>query len=526
MKKLKLILVFALIGAFLLGLSASSFALPINVDMVDNYFYDQNRNAVAAPVAYRPIDVLGLSSWKLDKSFNPVDSFVYGEYLYIVDKGGSQILVVDEEYNIVKKISEIKDSPNYTVPDLDKYIYTENGTREEDSKMARANKYALRNPEGIFITNEGVMYIADTENRRVVVCDLDGVCKKVYQSLRIDVLGVTFVFKPEKIVVDKSETMSVIAYGVNKGLIQIDSDGVFQQFFGAPATSIQVTDWVYALFASAEDLASRVKNVAAEYASITADSKGFIYTVCSDTSTGAPSLQKLSADGSNVLTQEEARYAGYGDLQTSKESKGTVLIDAAVNEETNTYTILDATLGRFFTYDSSGRLLFVGGGAGNQYGRFKSPTSIVCRGDQIVITDAGNQTITVYETTDYAKKVCDAITQHKKGNYDVSAEDWNQVIQYYSNMYIAYESLGNIQVIKGRDVPDDQVEQKMEYYSKSLEYFKLAEYKKGYSESFKELRNQELSKYFTLIFISFCVIFVGIIVLIYVRKYRKSRAEE
>ena len=526
MKKVKFIIAVALLGAFLAGMSASSFALPININMVDNYFYNQDAASVSSPVAYRPLDVLGLSSWKLDTSFNPVDTFVYKEYLYIVDKGGSQILVIDEEYNLVKKISEIKDSPDYTVPDIDKYIYNEDGTREEDSTMARANKYNFKNPEGMFITDEGLMYIADTENRRIVVCDLDGVCVRVYQSIRIDVLGVTFVFKPEKIVVDRSGTMSIISYGVNKGLIQIDSDGSFQQFFGAPATTIAATDWIYAIFASAESLSSRIQSVPAEYTSITADSKGFIYTACSDTSTGAPPLQKLSADGSDILTQEEARYSGFGDLQTSPESGQTTLIDVAVNEETDTYTILDSTHGRFFTYDSSGKLLFVGGGVGNQYGRFKSPTSIVCRGDQIVITDAGNQTVTVYETTDYAETVCDAISLYKSGDYDAAADMWDQAIQYYSNLYIAYESLGNIQVIKGRDLPDDQVDLRMEYYAKSLEYFKLAESKSGYSDSFKELRNQELSKYFTVIFISFCVVFIGIIVLIYVRKYRKNRAEE
>ena len=122
--------------------------------------------------------------------------------------------------------------------------------------------------------------------------------------------------------------------------------------------------------------------------------------------------------------------------------------------------------------------------------------------------------------------MCDAISLYKSGDYDAAADMWDQAIQYYSNLYIAYESLGNIQVIKGRDLPDDQVDLRMEYYAKSLEYFKLAESKSGYSDSFKELRNQELSKYFTVIFISFCVVFIGIIVLIYVRKYRKNRAEE
>ena len=92
-------------------------------------------------------------------------------------------------------------------------------------------------------------------------------------------------------------------------------------------------------------------------------------------------------------------------------------------------------------------------------------------------------------------------------------------------MYVANEFLGDIQKMYGSQALDDDP-MRLEYYKKALDYYKLSETKSGYSDCYEILRNAEMQKYFILIFTSFIILFVGIIVLIYVRKYRKNRAEE
>lgn len=499
-----------------------SSALPINNNITDTYFYNQNGQAVASPVSYRPVKVLSYRDMGATATFVPADMFVRNEYLYVLDQGGNQILILDASYNKVATINELKDTATYTVPDLNYYIYNEDGTREEDSALKKANKYSFKSPSGIYVTEDEEIYVADTENKRIVVCDIEGNCLQVYQNPSVDALGITFEFKPQKLVVDDTGTMSIISYGVNRGLLQLDSNGVFIQFFAAPKILVSVTEWVASLFQSQEEKA-KIRNVAAEYGNVAMDSRGFIYTTATDT-TSVAALRKLSFDGTDVLNQTDAKFTVIGDVETT-DTTSPQIVDVAVNDEANTYTVLDARMGRFFTYNSTGMLLCIGGGSGNQFGRFKAPNVIECRDNQIIVADSGNKTITVYEMTDYATCVNDAFAQYKAGEYEEASELFERVAKYNSNMYVAYEYLGNIQKLYGSQADDDDP-MRLQYYRNALEYYKLSETKQSYSECYALLRNAELSNYFYIIFFSAIIIIIGIIVLIYVRKYRKNRAEE
>ena len=517
LKRTAIILIAAIM---LFAFCLPSFALPINGQMGDTYFYNQNGIAVACPVAYRTVNIKGYKDLGAGSGFMPIDMFTKGDYLYVLDQTGNQILVLDSEYTTVKIINQIKDTKSYSVPDLNYYIYNADGTREEDASLKRADKYAFNAPSGIFVTDDEQIYIADTENRRIVVCDFDGNCIQVYQNPSVNALGIEYIFKPQKIVVDNTGTISVIAYGVNKGLMQFDSNGKFTQFFAAPKVAVSVTDWLTSLFKSKEERA-KIRDVAAEYVSVAMDSRGFIYTTATK---GTAALRKISTDGADVLDQTDARFTTVGDVSTTPDTTPQI-VDVAINDETSTYTVLDARMGRFFTYSSTGMLLYMGGGSGNQFGRFKAPNVIECRGNQVIVADAGNKTITVYETTDYALAVHEGFSAMRSGQYNVAQEKFEQVIQYNSNMYVANEFLGDIQKMYGSQALDDDP-MRLEYYKKALDYYKLSETKSGYSDCYEILRNAEMQKYFILIFTSFIILLVGIIVLIYVRKYRKNRAEE
>lgn len=516
---LKKIFVMCMVVVMLLTTCIGSFALPINVQNMDNYFYNENAAPVAAPVAYRPVAVHGWDTLGIGSNFDPADMCVRDDYLYIVDKKQSQIVVLDVDYKVAFTISNLKDSENYKVPELDIYKYFEDGTREEDEDLKNANKYRLNMPEGVYVSDDGMIYIADTQNRRVVVCDKEGAVYNVIQSVRISSMGVDFVFKPKKIVVDGTGTVSVTCHECNKGLVQVDAQGKFQQFFAQPATKVKATDWIYALVGASSSKKAQITNIAAEYDSITIDAKGFIYTTAIDDKTVA-SLRKLASDGSDVLTQEDAKFKGFGDVFPKSS-----IIDVAVNDAAGTYTILDHFMGRFFTYNASGMQLFVGGGWGSQFGKFIDPIAIACFGDDIVIADKTNRLLTVFETTDYALNIIEAQEAYKSGNDKAAEAAWNKVITYNSNMYIAYDTLGKIYKLRGADCEDGDP-MRVENYEKAMHYFELSSNKKDYAECYKEVRNAIAMKYFGLIFGSFIVIFVGTVAIILVRGKRKKRAEE
>ncbi len=517
MKKMKRILCLAITFIMVFSIGISSFALPINVGITDTYFYNESAEPVAAPIAYRPVTVKGSDTF--GSSFNPVDLTVGDDYLYIVDKQQSQIVALNTDYSEAFRISTLKDSENYTVPDIDIYTYNEDGTREIDTSLKNRSKYNLYNPEGVYVDDDENIYIADTQNRRVVVCDKEGAVSNVIQSVRIAAMGADFIFKPKKVVVDRSGTISVLCEGCNKGVVQVNSDGTFQQFFAQPKVTLEVSDWIYTIIGASSSKKSEIRDVAAEYVSLTIDSSGFIYTAATDTET-VKAVRKLAADGSDVLNFEDAKFESYGDVGGASK-----IVDVAVNTSAGTYTLLDSYMGRFFTYSSNGMQLFVGGGNGSQFGCLQNPVAIACFNDDIIIADGTNRLITIYETTEYATSIINAQKEYKSGDYESAEESWLQVLTYNSGMYIAYDTLGKIYKLRGAN-SEEGTPERTENYNTALHYFELSNNLVEYAECYKQLRNELATEYFGVLFGGIVVLFLGTVSLIFIRGKRKKRAEE
>jgi len=518
---LSLILLVVMLGSTAIG----SFALPINSDIADNYLYNYFGEAAQAPLAYKPIRVFGYEDLGLDDEFQPADLYVRGSYLYIVDKGGNRVIVVDEDYQVVSIIKDLKNAPAlYT------YVIDANGEAVQDTDMLSHSKNAFYNPEGVYVDEEGLIYVADTQNRRIVICDIDGNVKKCIQGVDVKVID-EYVFKPLKIVVDRTGSFQVTAYAVNRGLLEIDNDGQFRSFLGAPPVTYDASDWFWRLIATDEQKKKLVKYVPTEYSNITIDERGFIYATIStidgmelkgaikSASGSLAPVKKLSPAGSDVL-RRNGEYSPVGDLEFTFDTSPQV-VDVAVDSESGRYTILDQRMGRFFTYDPDGNLLYMGGGsATDQNGRFKTANSIALRGEHIIISDIGNKSITVYETTEYAKLINAAVTANSAGKFEEAAELWEQVTTFNSSMYIAYIGLGKAEM---RQAMSNYDETRFEHYEQALVYYSKANEKDNYSKAYKELRKDELSKNFTLIIVSFVVIVVALITQYYVRKALKKK---
>lgn len=531
----KITLTTVLIASLMLSVCIPSFALTINNSISDNYVYNYEGDAVEAPVAYNPIRVITAGNLGLNQPLDPSDLFVDDEgYLYVVDCANNQILILDDNYEIAYQINELTDSEDYKIPELWAYVVDATGEAHIDDEMAKYSRKRFNNPKGIYV-KDGLLYVADTQNRRIVVCDKEGSVKNVIQGINISVIS-NYIFKPLKVVIDLTGNMEIIAYSVNRGLVEVDEDGNFRGFFGSPPVSYNLDEWFWRLIATDAQKKQLTKYVPTEYSNITMDNRGFIYStistidgfelmsaIFSNSVSGATApVSKLSPSGSDVL-QRLGEFPPAGDLKFDP-MDSTQIVDCAVDMVSGRYTILDSNSGRFFTYDPSGEFLYMAGGYGSQYGNFRNASSIVYRGEQIIVGDTSNDSLTVYETTDYAKLINSAVAANTAGEFALAADLWKEVLKYNSNMYIAYVGLGKAEMRVAMSYTSDDPE-RLEHYQSALDWYELGFEKENYSKAFKQLRTQEISDNFTLIMICFIVLVVGLIVLYYVSKNKKSKKQ-
>lgn len=568
-KFIKSLIVTVLALSLLFCSAVTAFALPIN-NVTNSYFYNVDGKDAAAPDAFtvvRVLDYSDITGGTADLKFQPRDMFVYEDLLFIVDSETSQVHILDiNTFEPAYKPVGGKLSPaeGYAIPPV--VLSTVSAPSDEEDEegleseapatgaVSTGNPTAFVQPEGIFVIDSGedkdedgmndpILYVADTGNQRIVVCDVYGTVSNVYQNIKAPILGDNYAFLPTRLVIDNTKDIQVICRGETRGIMQIESDGNFRGFFGAPDVIISLWNRIWRNFATEEQLAKMENFTPTEYSSVAIDSRGFVYPTIAALDEGAivqlknhsiattyAPLKKLSADGTDML-RRKGLAAPMGDLVWSPHPDYSPKLVDVVVDDSFRYTLLDQQTGRFFTYDEDGNILYLGGGAGSARGQFTLATCIEVYEDYYFVGDTSTTTatgtVTVFRTTDYAKAINTAVETASNGEWEASIPLWEDVLKYNSNMYIANIGLGKAEMRLAMSLVDGEKDQygmtSLDHYEKAVEYFDRASEKDNYSIAYTALRTNEMEKYFGLIFGGFAVLIVGLLVLSSVTKYRKAR---
>lgn len=169
----------------------------------ETYTLDKWGNATPAPHGYLPSRSLGGEMLGCG-SFNNASDMFYSEALgriFICDSGNARIVILDEELQLVRVLSE----------------FTQPG----------GETYTLRNPQGIYALDNGTLYICDMDNKDVLVCDMEGNISQIVPEPESNLLPEDFNYQPSKVVCDDAGRIYVISKGVYQGLIYLDTDGSF-----------------------------------------------------------------------------------------------------------------------------------------------------------------------------------------------------------------------------------------------------------------------------------------------------------
>ena len=178
-------------------------------------------------------------------------------------------------------------------------------------ESAVADVDTFSKPKGVFV-NDDFIYVSDTGNKRIVIFDKSAVLNP---NNKIDGVFYKIIFKPDTALVSEAQwqpsSCAVDQYGrvfvvsdtATDGVIVLaDDDGTFNGYIGAPKVTYNLFERFWRRFQSEEQRKANAKNVSVTLNNITIDEDGFIYVTTDkiDENKQVGAIRSKSADYSPV----------------------------------------------------------------------------------------------------------------------------------------------------------------------------------------------------------------------------------
>lgn len=421
----------------------------------DVYNYDKWGEAVPSQAGYSPersVSGYDLGAGAMD---SPSDIFyAYDGRFYIADTGNNRIIAVDSEFEKAVRIYD-----KFTMPD---------GT-----------KTYLKSPSGIYISAETeLMYIADTENSRVLISDMHG--NFVNEITKPDdiLYDEKRTFMPQRVISDKAGNVYTVLSNITTGAAMFDSAGSFSGFYGAnrvqPTAEI-IRNYFSSLLMPDEKRARRVRSIPTGITSLDIDGD-FIFTCTASSSQKTDIVKKLNSAGINIFADMDITIGDYTPMYDTSQNKllAPSIVDIDIDEDGN-INCLDFTSGRVFQYDEDCNLLFIVGTNADQTGGFKQASALESHGGRLYVTDSQKDTVTIFRETEFGGIVHKASALHNDGFYEEALEPWLEVLKRDGNYRRAYLGAAAAKLRAGE-------------YRESMKYARLADNSRIYNKAFEGWR--------------------------------------
>lgn len=427
----------------------------------NTYIYSNDKQVIASPEAYTVkcvVDPAKLGT-KSIASLQDIAVDTDGN-LYMLDSEQNRLLVLDSSYKLKSIITE----------------FTANGSVE-----------VFAEPMGVSVGRDGLIYIADTGNGRIVVFDKNLNWKKTLNEPDKESTLYDYDYKPIKVDADSGGRIYVIAESQTQGILQFDSNGDFLGYLGATKVVPNFKELFFRAFASKEQLKGMLRSIPTEYNNLFIDEENFVYCTISAISNSdvastiennsdlVTPVRLLNQNGNDVL-KRDGNYPPVGDLQFFKDGRSyggaSAFTDVAAGSY-GTYSVLDSLRGHIFTYNDHGELMYIFGGRGESKGEFITPTAIAYSGQNILVADKNNGTVQVFEPTEYAQKLNEALTLYNNGEYSAEQSLWEELLEMYGGNPLIYSGVGRVLY-------------NQKSYREAMTCFKQANNKEYYSKALKK----------------------------------------
>ena len=415
-------------------------ALPVGASQATSYTYtlDDQDEMVRTQDAYLPdktITDLGLSE--------PSDMVIdENNIAYIVDTGNQRIVVYD--LNTEKVVKEMK-----------------KGTINSDEFTG------FETPKGIFRTNEGELYIADSGAKTVFRFTKDFEFVRRYDKPTAPIFADTN-YEPSKVAVDSGNNLYIVSEGVYAGIIQLANTGEFLGYFTSNKSVLTPQQmFLKLIYTKEQQKKSEVLNtLPSTFSNVYVDRQGTAYSTCMGK--GNDLLKKHSTNGTNM----------FGDVKTPS-----ALTDVTTDENGIIYAC--DSHGYVWVYTSQGEVIFEFGEQAEDTdisGLYSSLMTIaVDNKGNIWTADSEKGILQSFNPTEYATTIYRALDEYENGDYDDALTDWNYVLRLNQMSVLAHNGVAKAYY-------ND------EEYDKAMEHFEIAGNRDGYSNAFWEVRNKAIQK--------------------------------
>lgn len=445
--KIVKVLLLLLVTVMIFGTVAAS-----GYEAYETYTYSIDGEPLRSPTAYSPADTYdsyatGLMAMTGTPLTDASDLIADEDgNLYVADSKNNRIVVYNKYYKVIGIIDTYEDE--------------------------YGNKQAFNAPKGIFVSKrdttvdvsvdpdqEARIYVCDTVNERIVVFRLDFTYERTVEAPTTPLLEAGD-FRPIACAVDKYGRIFVISETCYQGVIVLSGEGDFTGFIGAQKVSYSILDQIWRQFQTDEQKAATKKNLSVSYNNVTVDEDGFVYVTnnqidkakqyaaLTSKSADYSPVKKLNSTGVEIMKRNGFFDPGGEVVDSFNQTKVSSIVDITLGPE-GSWTILDDSRSRLYTYDAEGNLLFAFGDKGTQLGngeKFVAVTYQVVDGVYRLValdnTSMGGYKITVYSPTEYCDTIIAALKNQNDHNYDASIDYWQDVLTANNNFDLAYIGIG------------------------------------------------------------------------------------
>lgn len=385
---------------------------------------------------------------------------------------------------------------------------------------AEGDLSALKDPTGVYVDpDDGAIIVADSGNGRIVEFTKYGNLRYSYPKPESEILAQDFSYQPEKVTKDSRGFMYVTNKGDSNGIMQLNTNGEFISYYGTNKVNLSFWESIAKLLWSREDRKGTVVTLPYTFTNIYSSDDGYMYATT--TTETPPQVRKINIGGSDVL------YGAYdfrdSSIMSSFAQVNQIFCDVTVDKYNN-MLIVDRQYGRVYEYDERGNNLFAFGTKGTGYGQLSYPVSIESYAD-VVINEQGEEeivnlrvfvlnkttgNITVFKPTEFANLVHKANALYSDGKYEAAKTKWEEVLKMNNYYTLALVNKGNILL-------------RQEQNEAAYACFEEAENATFASEAYEERRADFLKEYFSWIIIGFAVLMALWVLVVSIKKARRKK---